>query len=415
MNKKVHKITGPLKGHIQLAGSKSISNRLLIIRALCETDFEIADLANADDTQLLKEVLGQSDSTYDVHHAGTSYRFLCSYLSLKEGEQILTGSSRMKERPIGPLVDALRDLGANIEYLEEEGFPPLKISNSHWKKLEDTLKIDATVSSQFISSLLLVAPCLPYGLRLELVGDLVSRPYLEMTLKIMENFGISYDWTGQVITILPQKYQPKDTVVEADWSAASYYFGLVALVPGSTITLGGLQEYSLQGDAAIVDIMKQLGVDAHFDDGIWHLKHTGDLVITLEQDFLLQPDLAQTVSVTCAGLKMTALFSGLQTLKVKETDRIAALQTELAKVQVWLSKLPAKFSKNKSLEYYMQDGAIHTEDIPVFATYRDHRMAMSLAMLASKMDVIIEDAMVVSKSYPAFWEDLESIGIRISD
>ena len=414
MHRKIHKIESPLKGEVKLSGSKSISNRLLIIRALCSDFFELKGLALADDTQVLLDALSVDRDVYDVHHAGTSYRFLCSFLTLKPGSQVLTGSERMKERPIGPLVDALRKLGADISYLEKEGYPPLNIGTSNWVKQNEPLRIDATISSQFISSLLLMAPSLPEGLILQLEGELVSRPYLEMTLRLMEEFGVEHDWEGDIITIKPQSYKAKEYEVEADWSAASYYYALCALVPGSEILLSGLRPKSTQGDSYIQQMMKPLGVHTEYINGVFKLSHFGQADNHTELDFLLQPDLAQTLSITCAGLGTTALFTGLQTLKVKETDRIAALQNELMKIQVFLSKLPAKFSKNQKLEYYMQEGEAMAEDTPQFASYKDHRMAMSFACLASKFDVIIENEDVVSKSYPDFWKDLESIGVRTS-
>lgn len=409
MNKRLNKIVKPIAGHIHLAGSKSISNRVLIINALCNNDCEILGLANADDTEVLLKVLTEQTDLYDVHHAGTSYRFLCSLLAMKEGEQILTGSSRMKERPIGPLVDALREIGANIEYLENEGYPPLKIGEAKWNTKDTNLKIDATISSQFISSLLLISPCLPDGLRLELIGDLVSRPYLEMTLGLMKEFGVEHNWVENVITVLPQKYVAKSYEVEADWSAASYYFGLVALIPGTELSLGGLRQNSIQGDSKIVEMMKQLGVSSHFENGKWFLKYIGNPKDYIEQDFLRQPDLAQTISVVCAGLGTTALFSGLQTLSVKETDRIKALQNELLKVNVFLSKLPAKFSKNPDITFYMQEGLASSEDTPIFETYRDHRMALAFSMLSAKLNIEIEDPNVVTKSYPDYWNDYYSL------
>ncbi len=413
MKAKINKIDKPLLGTIQLDGSKSISNRLLIIQSLCEESFEISKLAGADDTVLLQKVLQEEGETYDVHHAGTSYRFLTSFLCLKEGTQLLTGSERMKERPIGPLVDALRHLGASIQYTEKEGYPPLKIGKANWRKLEEPLEIDATISSQFISSLLLIAPYLPYGIELKLVGNLVSRPYLEMTLKLMQEFGITYSWEDDVISIGSQEYKGKDYVVEADWSAASYYFTLVSLVPGSRIGLKGLKKESIQGDSEVVNMMKTLGVDARWEEGVWELEHTEERTGNYEYNFILQPDLAQSIAVCLAGHGINGLFTGLQTLKVKETDRILALQNELQKVQVFLSLLPSKFSKKAIDEMYLQEGKATSENVPFFHTYRDHRMAMSFACLAAVMDVEIEKAMVVSKSYPTFYSDLESLGVGV--
>ena len=413
MNAKIKKIDKPLEGTIVLDGSKSISNRLLMIQALCEEAFDISKLASADDTQLLQKVLKKNGDVYDVHHAGTSYRFLTSFLCLKEGVQELTGSERMKERPIGPLVDVLRKLGADIEYMGEEGYPPLKIGKASWKKMDEPIEIDATISSQFISSLLLIAPKLPNGLHLRLMGNLVSRPYLEMTLELMREFNVQYTWEEDLISISPQSYAGKDYVVEADWSAASYYFSLVSLVPGSKVYLQGLKEESIQGDSEIVSMMSTLGVDASWENGQWKLEHNEERTENYEFNFILQPDLAQTIAVCLAGHGINGLFTGLQTLKVKETDRIAALQHELQKVQVFLSKLPSKFSKKTTDEMYLQEGKASSEETPIFATYRDHRMAMSFACLASMMDVEIEKAMVVSKSYPGFYEDLKSLGIEV--
>ncbi len=413
MNAKLKKIDKPLIGTIHLDGSKSISNRLLIIQALSDQEFAISKLASADDTQLLKKVLREKGEVYDVHHAGTSYRFLTSYLCLQEGHQVLTGSERMKERPIGPLVDALKTLGAEIEYLEKEGYPPLRIGEAKWETKEEVLEIDATISSQFISSLLLIAPKLPNGLRLRLKGELVSRPYLSMTLELMREFGIDYSWEEDIIQIVNQDYAGKDYTVEADWSAASYYFNLVSLVPGSRVVLQGLKETSIQGDSAIVDMMKKLGVDARWEAGNWLLEHSEERTGNYEYNFILQPDLAQSIAVCLAGHGINGLFTGLQTLKVKETDRIKALQQELQKVQVYLSLLPSKFSKKSSDEMYLQEGKASSEAPPIFATYRDHRMAMSFACLSAIMDIEIEKPMVVSKSYPRFYEDLMQLGVKI--
>lgn len=414
MKARIKKINNGLKGRVLLDGSKSISNRLLIIQALCEEDFDIKALAGADDTVLLQKVLQEGGTSYDVHHAGTSYRFLTSMLCLKEGTQLLTGSERMKERPIGPLVDALRQLGADIEYLEKEGYPPLNIGEAQWKKQESPIEIDATISSQFISSLLLIAPCLPQGIELRLVGDLVSRTYLEMTLRLMAEFGIDYVWEGDLIKIEHQKYLGRDYVVEADWSAASYYFALTSLVKGSKIELDGLKEESIQGDSKIVEMMKDLGVKAEWKDGLWELENVDIRTDHYEYNFILQPDLAQTIAVVLAGHGINGLYSGLQTLRVKETDRIEALKIELQKLQVFLSELPSKFSKYSEEVFFLQEGKAKSEEKPCFATYRDHRMAMSFACLASLMDVEIEEAMVVSKSYPRFYEDLQSVGIELS-
>ena len=410
---KVSKANKKIEGTITLSGSKSISNRVLIIQALCEETFEIKNLSDSDDTRTLQSLLNSDTCELDAHHAGTTFRFLTSYLAIKDGEQVLTGSSRMKERPIKALVEALNHLGADIEYLENEGYPPLKIKQPT-KAFKSKIELPADISSQYISSLLLVAPYLENGLEIKLIGEIVSRPYLEMTLRIMEYFGVDHSWEDDVIAVKPQKYKAKDFYVEADWSAASYYYIMGALSEDLDLTLKGLNEKSLQGDSAIVEIGNSFGIETSFISNEIYLKKSGkDVADHFEFNFLKCPDIAQSISTMCAGLGVAGLFSGLQTLRIKETDRIAALQTELAKVAVFLSRLPDKFSKKSEIEYYIQEGKAFTEVIPTFATYKDHRMAMSFAPLAMLFDVEVEDHMVVSKSYPNFWEDLASLGFII--
>lgn len=398
-----------IQGDITLSGSKSISNRVLIIRALCEEPFEISNLSDSDDTTTLARLLESSEVELDTHHAGTTYRFLTAYLAVIEGDRVLTGSHRMLERPVGPLVDALRQLGAEIAYTGNEGYPPLQIQGQILKG--GHVKIDATISSQFLSALLLIAPTLSDGLTLELEGTLVSRPYLEMTLSIMQYFGVQHEWQGHTITVAQQSYVGKPFYVEADWSAASYYYTLAAFATDADIVLRGLTEDSLQGDAAIVEIGRTFGVQTEFFLDYVRLRRTSEVVAPtyFEYDFVLCPDIAQTVSVLCAGTGTQALFSGLQTLFIKETDRVAALQAELQKVGVFLSKLPAKFSKKSGAIYYMQEGQAATEEVPIFATYQDHRMAMAFAPLALLFNIEVEDPAVVSKSYPHFWRDLEAL------
>lgn len=398
-----------IQGDITLSGSKSISNRVLIIRALCEEPFEISNLSDSDDTTTLARLLESSEVELDTHHAGTTYRFLTAYLAVNEGDRVLTGSHRMLERPVGPLVDALRQLGAEISYTGNEGYPPLQIQGQILKG--GHVKIDATISSQFLSALLLIAPTLSDGLTLELEGTLVSRPYLEMTLSIMQYFGVQHEWQGHTITVAHQSYVGKPFYVEADWSAASYYYTLAAFATDADIVLRGLTEDSLQGDAAIVEIGRTFGVQTEFFLDYVRLRRTSEVVAPtyFEYDFVLCPDIAQTVSVLCAGTGTQALFSGLQTLFIKETDRVAALQAELQKVGVFLYKLPAKFSKKSGAIYYMQEGQAATEEVPIFATYHDHRMAMAFAPLALLFNIEVEDPAVVSKSYPHFWRDLEAL------
>jgi len=412
---RIHKEDKTAKGVIKLSGSKSISNRVLIIQALCDGDFKIDNLSDSDDTKTLQQLLASDDYTLDAHHAGTTFRFLTSYLAIKEGENILTGSERMQERPIKALSEALIKMGADISYEKNDGYPPLKIGTPK-RELDNKISLPATISSQYISSLLLIAPCLENGLEISLVGDLVSRPYLEMTLRIMEYFGVNHSWEGDVIKVEKQDYIAKDFFVEADWSAASYYYIIGAMAEDVDITLEGLQEKSLQGDSAIVEISKSFGLSTTFDNDTLRIRKDGKKEEFFEYNFINCPDIAQSVSTMAAGTGISTLFSGLQTLKIKETDRIAALKQELGKVNVWLSKLPAKFSKKSEEEYYMQEGGIVSDDdAPVFATYKDHRMAMAFGPLGMLFPIEMEAPMVVTKSYPNYWEDLKKLGYKIEE
>ena len=408
-----------IKGEITLDGSKSISNRALILRAL-SGDFDIEKISTSKDTQTLEKLLKafssqKEDETLELNtgHAGTTFRFLTGYLAMQNGTQILTGSDRMKQRPIGILVDALRELVAEIEYLENDGYPPLRIGSPKNNFHNNTITIPANTSSQYISSLLMIAPTLPNGLELTLDGKVVSVPYIQMTLNLMEQFGIKNDWNGNTIKIKNQSYQGNNFIVEADWSAASYYYSLAALADEVDLQLNGLFEKSTQGDAAIVSIMEQFGITTTFNDKGIHLKKSGKAPTPMfDYDFLNCPDIAQTLAVICGGLGTMGLFTGLDTLSIKETDRIAALQNELQKVQVFFSKLPPKFSKKPDTTYHMVEGKA-VLDTPTFATYEDHRMAMAFAPLALLGEVKIENPMVVEKSYPNFWKDLESLGFEI--
>ncbi len=405
-----------INGTITLNGSKSISNRVLMIQALATSKFNIDNLSNSDDTQTLKNLLSDNADIWDAHHAGTTFRFLTAYLSTKVGIQILTGSDRMKNRPIGDLVDALNGLGAHIEYMEKHGYPPLKIGppKDIWS---NEISLSASTSSQFISALLLIAPTLPSGLTIHLIGEVVSRPYIDMTIGMMRDFGIDVEDNGSLIKIKPQSYMTKDYFVEGDWSAASYYYTIAALSEEASITIKGLMQNSLQGDKAIVQIGSKFGIKTDFQ----HLK----LTITkdsksmsasyIEQDFLDTPDIAQSVAVMCAGTGKHGLFSGLQTLKIKETDRIHALKVELSKIGVHLVKVPQKFAKKSDKEHYILEGDArkHFGDSPIFDTYEDHRMAMCLAPLALLFPIKINNPEVVSKSYPHFWEDLKKLGFEI--
>lgn len=399
-----------VSGVIELTGSKSISNRVLIIRALSGQSFPIERLAAANDTELMQYLLESTDPIRDAGPAGTTFRFLTAYLALQPGEQVLTGSARMKQRPIGVLVDALRHLGANIGYLENTGFPPLKIGEWHTQQ-NHTLTIAANTSSQYISALLLIAPTLPMGLELHLDGHIVSRPYIEMTLSLMHYFGVKHTWRGNTILVPPQPYLANPFVVEADWSAASYYYSISAIAEQADIYLGGLFAGSLQGDSVLVEMMEKFGIISNFDGKGVHLTKSGTRrPHFFEWDFLRCPDLAQTLAVTCAAIGVPSSFCGLETLSIKETDRIAALQNELQKINVVLSKGNLKAGQ----QWYHLAGQGRWTKEPSFATYEDHRMAMAFAPLAILGSISIEEPDVVKKSYPDFWHDLGQLGFAVS-
>jgi len=410
----IQKADRRLIGEITLAGSKSISNRVLIIQALCDEDFPIHRLANAKDTQLLQALLASDEAVRDAGAAGTTFRFLTAYLAIQPGVQILTGTERMKQRPIKILVDALRQLGATIDYLEQEGYPPLQIGEPTDENRTNQLTIAADTSSQYISALLMIAPILPNGLELTLVGNMVSRPYIEMTLAMMQYFGIQFNWVDNVITVPPQDYKAKPFIVEADWSAASYYYAMAAFAEEVDLQLNGLFENSTQGDAALVNMMERFGIITEFNTEGIRLRKSGSAPQPIfEYDFIECPDLAQTLAVVCAGMSVHGVFTGLETLKIKETDRIAALKNELAKVQATMAALPPRFSQKGNKQYFSVEGPVTVENTPTFATYEDHRMAMAFAPLAFFGPVQIEEPNVVEKSYPDFWEDLKKLGFEI--
>ncbi len=404
---------GPLRGHLRLTGSKSIANRALLIRALTPGGFEISGMAAADDTVRMKRLLESEGEVLDCGPAGTTYRFLTGFLCRRRGTQLLTGSQRMKERPIGILVEALRTLGADIEYAEKEGYPPLRIGYSPLDK-SDRVSIAADTSSQYISSLLMLAPTLPTGLKLTLEGEIVSLPYIRMTLSLMEHFGVRHHWEGQTIVINPQVYQSRSFTVEADWSAASYYYSVAALAEEADLRIDGLFEESLQGDAVVSRLYEEFGVTtAYTPEGIHLRKPAGVAAPSLfEHDFVECPDIAQTVMATCAGLGVQGLYSGLQTLFIKETDRVKAMKTELGKLGVSLYKIPARMAGKTGIQYFAQEGrANFAAGTPTFVTYHDHRMAMALAPLALLHPIRIEDPQVVEKSYPDFWGDFGALGV----
>lgn len=410
---KVSKSNKTIKGNIRLDGSKSISNRALIIHALCKEDFDLHHLSTSNDTLTLQRLLANvnDDVELDAGAAGTTFRFMTAYLSMQAGTQVLTGTERMKQRPIGVLVDALRELGAKIDYLENEGYPPLKIFAPTELKT-NKLNISAGTSSQYISALLMLAPTLPEGLELTLTGNIVSRSYIEITTSMMSYFGVECIWAGNTIKVAPQTYTAKDFTVEADWSAASYHYAFAILSDKLDLQLDGLFAESVQGDSVMAKMAERFGIKSDFNDTGVHLtKSEQEIRPMFEWDFILCPDIAQTLAVICGATGVQGLFTGLQTLSIKETDRIVALQNELAKVQVWLSKLPSHFSKkHPEKKYYTVEGTAKVEDTPRFPTYEDHRMAMAFAPLAMLGEVEIEEPKVVGKSYPKFWEDMEKLG-----
>ncbi len=389
---------------IALNSSKSESNRALIINALAKNLGTLHNLSEARDTRTMLRLLQSTDQTLDVIDAGTTMRFLTAYVAATNQDKIMTGTARMCERPIALLVDALRKLGAHIEYLEKEGFPPIHIKGLTPNGVNE-ISIRGDVSSQYISALLMIAPTLPTGLTLELTGNIGSRPYIEMTLGQMEQFGIQYTWQGNRISILPQEYQATEYQVESDWSGASYWYSIVALAPEAEIELLRLKPNSLQGDSRIVSITAQMGVRSEFTENGVRLTKIPYLV-EAEVDFTDCPDLAQTVAVLCAAKGISLTLTGIESLKIKETDRIAALQQELA-------KFGAKLVETSSQVYKLSPITKFPTNPVTIDTYDDHRMAMAFAPLALLQDITIRHPEVVVKSYPSYWEDLKKAGFVV--
>lgn len=409
----VEKPSTALNGTITLTGSKSIANRVLIIRALCSSDFPILRLANANDTRLLTQLLASDSDVLDAGPAGTTFRFMTAYLALQPGTQVLTGTERMKQRPIRVLVDALRELGANITYLENDGYPPLRIGEAEQMGKASRLSIAANTSSQYISALLMIAPTLPKGLELHLEGTIVSRPYIEMTLQLMAYFGVQHTWEGQTIRITQQNYLPRAFTVEADWSAASYHYAIAALSRQPQLQLNGLFPDSVQGDAVLADMMTHFGIRTEYNEkGVLLTREKPADTIPFRYDYLRCPDLAQTLAVVSAATGIRGEFAGLETLRIKETDRIAALQRELAKVDCTMA--PFDYDLDRK-DWFAVTGEAKVEDTPAFDTYEDHRMAMAFAPFAVLGRIRINEPLVVGKSYPDFWEDLIHLGFSISE
>jgi len=392
--------TTKINGTLTISGSKSESNRLLILQKLYP-QLTIENLSDADDTHHLQEALLSNAETVNIGHAGTAMRFLTAYFSTQEGRKVLlTGSERMQNRPIKVLVDALRDLGADIKYKNKEGYPPLLISGKDL--INNAVRIDGNVSSQYLSALLLIAPKLNHGLHLNLVGTATSRPYLEMTLNLLKQIGVAHSWEDNVISVLAKgQIRAKTLKVESDWSSASYFYSVAALSTDAHLKLSTFKKDSLQGDSALVAIYKELGVETIFkNDAITLVKNAKLKTQNLELNLVNTPDLAQTIAVTCFGLGIACHLTGLHTLKIKETDRLVALKTELEKLGAHVTITDDSLSLKPSQHI--------NSDIKI-ATYKDHRMAMAFAPMALKVPLLIEEAEVVSKSYPQFWKDLDAL------
>ncbi|MUP44343.1 3-phosphoshikimate 1-carboxyvinyltransferase [Gramella sp. BOM4] len=395
-----------LKGDLQITGSKSESNRLLILQALYP-QISIENLSNSDDTQVLQKALQKGQGEIDIHHAGTAMRFLTAYFAVKEGaEVVLTGSKRMKERPIQLLVDALQRMGADIDYLDNAGYPPIRIRG---KKLQvDSVKLKANVSSQYISALMLIGAAMPKGLEIILEGPVTSTPYILMTLEILQNVGIRGKFVQDRIFIEPATELPPVTVaVESDWSSASYFYSLAAISDTAEIKLSNYRKSSRQGDSCLAEIYRQFGVQTEFtENSILLKKESRQRARSIQEDLRNSPDIAQTIAVSCLALGVECELKGLHTLKIKETDRLQALKNEMEKfgARVKITEDCLKLFPAQQLDSEVQ-----------VATYNDHRMAMAFAPLALKVPILVEDAGVVSKSYPDFWNDLHTMGFKTKE
>lgn len=408
MNYKIYPPEELIETTVSLPLSKSLSNRALIINALTPGALPIGDMADCDDTLAVTEALSSSGDVINVGAAGTAMRFLTAYFAVQEGRTVtIDGSPRMRQRPIGPLVDALRECGARIDYAGTEGFPPLRITGTRLKGGQ--IKITASVSSQYLSALLMVAPLMTEGLTLLPDGEIASRPYIDMTLGLMSRSGASVEVLGDTIRVANGCYKPIPFTIEGDWSAASYWYEIAAISSGF-VTLLGLQPKSLQGDARVADLFKVFGLQSEFDDdGMLELMPTPDPGARLFTNLADTPDLAQTLAVTCCLLSIPFNFTGLSTLKIKETDRLSALCDELLKLGFYVHA-----DEDCSLRW---DGIrFPVGDIPPIDTYQDHRMAMAFAPVSLFVPgIVINNAEVVTKSYPAYWDDLRKAGFTLEE
>lgn len=396
-----------IQADIKITGSKSESNRLLLLQALFP-GIKIENLSNSDDAEAMQKGLQITRGTVDIHHAGTAMRFLTAYFASQENKEVtLTGSQRMTERPIQVLVEALRELGADIAYERNDGYPPIRIKG---KKLSgDKISLPANISSQYISALLLIAPSLENGLELELVGKITSVPYIKMTLGLLSRIGVSHSFEGNTIKVSPQAtVETGIQVVESDWSSASYFYSIVALCDiGTEISLSAYRKDSLQGDSVLAEIYRDFGVETSFDGHqIILRKIAGPNSEIFHYDLANAPDIAQTIVVSCFGMGVGCKLTGLHTLKIKETDRLEALKVELTKLGAPISVTDKSLALEPSTEI--------REDIAI-DTYNDHRMAMAFAPLALRTSLIINDAEVVSKSYPDFWQDMKGLGLEVQN
>ncbi len=398
---------GELKATIELPASKSISNRVLILNALSLNTNPVENLSDCEDTQVIIDAFNSDSNQFDVKGAGTAMRFLTAFLAGMEGEWIIRGSKRMHERPIHPLVETLIALGARIDYLEKEGFPPLRITGGKLRGGE--IYLSGNISSQFISALLMIAPLMDEGLIIHIEKEIVSKPYINLTIDMMAKCGAQVKWEGNDIMVKPKKYKAIEMVVEGDWTAASYWYSIASLLPGSEIKLHGIKRKSLQGDANVANLFVDLGVTTEYlSDGII-IRSRKEKTKKFFHDFINEPDLAQTFAATCCFKNVPFLFSGIQSLKIKETDRVQALITELGKLGYVL--------KENEIGMLEWDGERCTpRREPAIDTYDDHRMAMSFTPGAIAFKSInINDPHVVSKSYPGFWKDITDAGFIIEE
>ena len=397
----------PINNQLAVTGSKSESNRLLLLNQLFENVLKLENVSNSEDSQLMQKALANQSDLIDIHHAGTAMRFLTAYYSIQNDRNItLTGSERMKQRPIKVLVDALNKLGAEISYQENEGFPPLQIKGK--KITQDSITIPSNISSQYISALCLIGTKLENGLTINLDGKIISVPYIQMTIQLLNRAGIKANFEGNTISIpFTASVQPQTIQVESDWSSASYYYSLIALSKNSEIKISTYFEDSLQGDSALQTIYTDnFGVISTFENGILTLKNNPEFQFkeSIELNLINTPDIAQTIAATCVGLKAKCHLTGLETLKIKETDRLVALKNELEKFGAIITIT----DDSLTIEGY-QDFT----ETPTLETYNDHRMAMCMAPLAQLFTIRIKDEMVVEKSYPTFWEDWKQLGFTI--